>query len=126
MPKKPSTTSRPKLAAYQDAQRRTTLYLCTMGTTVLHIPLLAGTPLLVTPAREAAFKVAGWKPTKDYPAEKAAQLFLRYTQDLGAEKDVMDHLAAVVKVGPAQYERAAQILAKVRHPAPTAKRKGAF
>lgn len=126
MPKKASTTSKPSLTAYQDDQHRTTLYLRTMGTTVLHIPLLPSTPLRIAPTREAAFKVAGWKPAKDYPKDKAVALFLCYSQDLGAEKDVMEALATVIRIPPAQRERAAQVLAKIQQPAPAAKRKSAY
>jgi hypothetical protein len=128
VPKKKSTTSPPKetLAAYQDPQRRTCLMVRRAMGQVAYIPLITGKSVRMLQIKEASFD-AIWKPVPDYPAVKAAQLFLRYTQDLGAEKDVLEALAAVIKVTPTQRERAAEILNKNNQPAPTATRpKGAF
>ncbi|MES2200738.1 MAG: hypothetical protein V4498_00640 [candidate division FCPU426 bacterium] len=126
MPSKPSTTSRPKsLTAYWDASRRTCIMVRQAGSDVLHIPLVTGKPLRIMSTKEPAFNVL-WKPIPDYPIEKAAKIMLRFTQDLGATKDVMEALSGVVKVSSAQREQAAAVLAKVQQPAPKAKAKGPY
>ncbi len=126
MPLKQSTTSKPKkLTAYWDTQRRTCLLVRQSGSEVLHIPLVTGKPLRIMSTKEPAFNVL-WKPIPDYPIEKAAQIMLRFTQDLGATRDVMEALAGVIKVSPAQREQAAAVLAKVQQPATKAKAKGAY
>ncbi len=126
MRSKQSTTSRPKgLTAYWDSSRRTCLLVRQSGSDVLHIPLVTGKPLRIMSTREPAFNTR-WKPIPDYPIEKAAKSILRFTQDLGATKDVMEALSSIIKVSTAQREQAAAVLAKVQQPATKAKAKGAY
>ncbi len=112
MAKKPVKKAPPKQAnpiLYYDRERRTCLKMGEAKGMVRYVALITHAPLRAQAVRAAAFALQRAAP--DYPNEKAAGLFLRYSMDLGASAEVVDFLAKHTKVSPAAR---ATVLSKVK------------
>lgn len=105
-----------ELIAHWDSQRRTCLLVRRTLGQALYIPLVTGSHLKLLKMKENGFDAA-FKPIVNEDSGRVVALFLRYTQDLGAEKDVMEALATMVKVSPAQREHAQALITKNKPPA---------
>lgn len=92
------------LVPYYDHQRRTTLLVSRAAGVVKHIPMgIDGFEVEQMPEKE----FDDWyKPMVNYPADKAAQLFLGYSQTLGASKEVLDYLGQVITISKKEYDMA--------------------
>lgn len=88
-----------------DHQRRTCLQVERLGDVVKYIPLDVADGLRVHTAPKSEFD-RRYQPMVDYPAEKAAQLYLGYSQTIGATKEALSYLGQVVNVSKQEFEMA--------------------
>lgn len=103
--KKQTAASTPLIMACCDTQRRTCLQVDRVNGYVKYIPLDVGEGLLVQQASADAFDDR-YQPMVNYPIEKAAQLYLSYSQNIGATKEALDYLGQVIKVTKQEFDMA--------------------
>jgi negative regulator of replication initiation len=87
----------PILVACYDRERRTCLQVLRCDKTVAYIPLDISTGLEVIVVDETDFD-RRYQPMVDYPAERAAQLYLGYAQTIGASTEALDYLGRVINI----------------------------
>lgn len=94
-----------ELIAHFDRERRTCLETERSDGVVSYIPLDVSVGLEVVQLDEAEFDRL-YKPIEDYPIEKACDLFLGYSQTIGATEDVLDKLGLHTKISKKEREMA--------------------
>lgn len=88
-----------------DRQRRTCIEVARVASQVKFIPLDVSEGLQVQTTSADSFDQR-YEPMVNYPIEKAAQLFLNYSQTIGASKEALDYLSQVVNVSKQELEMA--------------------
>ena len=88
-----------------DRQRHTCIEVARVAGQVKFIPLDVGEGLQVQTTSADSFDQR-YEPMVNYPIEKAAQLFLNYSQTIGASKEALDYLGQVVNVSKQELEMA--------------------
>ena len=88
-----------------DVARRTCLQVERLDGHVKFIPLDVSTGLEVQKTSVASFDQR-FTPMEGYPAEKACQLYLSYSQNIGATKEALDYLGQVVNISEQEYKMA--------------------
>jgi pyruvate/2-oxoglutarate dehydrogenase complex dihydrolipoamide acyltransferase (E2) component len=88
-----------------DRQRRTCIQVERTGTHVKYIPLDVNEGLQVVTATANEFDQR-YEPMVNYPAEKACQLFLNYSQTIGATKEALGYLGQIVNVSKQEADMA--------------------
>ncbi len=95
----------PGIIPCYDRQRRTCIQVERTDTHVKYIPLDVNEGLQVLTA--AANEFDQWyEPMVNYPAEKACQLFLNYSQTIGATKEALGYLGQIVNVSKQEADMA--------------------
>ena len=92
------------LVLHQDFFGRTCLLVSRLAGQVRFIAFDT-TGISVSRLREADFDQK-FKPQPDYPPVKAAQLYVRFAQDLGATQEAMEELSRAVSVSAEQIKAA--------------------
>jgi hypothetical protein len=105
VPKMSSPKGYPKARPCADHQRRTCIELFREKGQVHHIPLSASDGLVVAVISEAVFDER-YKPMPDYPVDKAARLYVEFSQHLGATAEAMDALGKMCKMLNSERELA--------------------
>ena len=88
-----------------DRQRRTCIQVERTGTHVKYIPLDVNEGLQVVTSTANEFDQR-YEPMVNYPAEKACQLFLNYSQTIGATKEALGYLGQIVNVSKQETDMA--------------------
>jgi hypothetical protein len=88
-----------------DHQRRTCIQVERVNGHVKYIPLDVGVGLEVQTMGVDVFDQR-FTPMVDYPAEKACQLYLGYSQNIGATKEALDYLGQVVNISEQEFKMA--------------------
>lgn len=88
-----------------DHQRRTCIQVERSAGLVKFIPLDVSLGLEVHSTSADSFDQR-FTPMEGYPVEKACQLFVNYSQTLGATKEAMDYLGQVINVSKQELEMA--------------------
>jgi len=96
--------AKPMVPCY-DRQRRTCIEVARVAGQVKFIPLDVSEGLQVQATSADSFDQR-YEPMVNYPIEKAAQLFLNYSQTIGASKEALDYLGQVVNVSKQELEMA--------------------
>lgn len=113
--KKPVATA-PTIVPCHDFQRRTCLQVERVNGHVKYIPLDVSEGLQVQQTSADSFDQR-FTPMVNYPAEKAAQLYLGYSQNIGATKEALDYLGRVTTVSKQEFEMATKKQAAAAKPA---------
>ncbi len=92
------------LVPCRDHESRTCLQVSRSGGTVRFIPLDIAAGLQLASARDTVFD-ARFKPMTDYPLVKMAELYLRYSQEIGATPEALKALGTVVSVPEELFKR---------------------
>ena len=92
------------IVACHDNQRRTCLQV-ERGTQVKYIPLDITSGLEVQTTSVASFDQR-FTPMEGYPAEKACQLYLSYSQNIGGTAEALGYLSQVINVSKKELEMA--------------------
>lgn len=95
----------PGIIPCYDRQRRTCIQVERTGTHVKYIPLDVNEGLQVLTATANEFDQR-YEPIVNYPAEKACQLFLNYSQTIGATKEALGYLGQIVNVSKQEADMA--------------------
>lgn len=95
----------PGIIPCYDRQRRTCVQVERTGTHVKYIPLDVNEGLQVLTAAANEFDQR-YEPMVNYPAEKACQLFLNYSQTIGATKEALGYLGQIVNVSKQEADMA--------------------
>lgn len=95
----------PGIVPCYDRQRRTCIQVERTGTHVKYIPLDVNEGLQVLTATANEFDQR-YEPMVNYPAEKACQLFLNYSQTIGATKEALGYLGQIVNVSKQEADMA--------------------
>lgn len=95
----------PGIIPCYDRQRRTCIQVERTGTHVKYIPLDVNEGLQVLTATANEFD-RRYEPMVNYPAEKACQLFLNYSQTIGATKEALGYLGQIVNVSKQEADMA--------------------
>lgn len=102
---KKNTASAPAIVPCHDHQRRTCIQVGRVNGHVKYIPLDVGVGLEVQTMSADVFDQR-YQPMVNYPVEKACQLYLSYSQNIGATKEALDFLGQVVNVSKQEFEMA--------------------
>lgn len=116
MAKKTAATAAPIVVPCYDHQRRTCLQVERVNGHVKFIPLDVSEGLQVHQTSVDSFDQR-FKPMVNYPAEKACQLFLGYSQNIGATKEALDYLGQVITVSKQEFDMATKKAAAASEPA---------
>lgn len=95
----------PGIIPCYDRQRRTCIQVERTGAHVKYIPLDVNEGLQVLMATANEFDQR-YEPMVNYPAEKACQLFLNYSQTIGATKEALGYLGQIVNVSKQEADMA--------------------
>ena len=95
----------PVIMPCYDHQRRTCIQVERNTSLVKFIPLDVSLGLEVHSTSADSFDQR-FTPMEGYPVEKACQLFVNYSQTLGATKEAMDYLGQVINVSKQELEMA--------------------
>lgn len=90
-----------------DRQRRTCIQVERTGTHVKYIPLDVNEGLRVQTMSASEFDQQ-YVPMVDYPAEKAAQLYLGYSKNIGATKEALGYLGQIINVSKQEADMATE------------------
>ena len=93
------------IVACRDHQSRTCIQVERTNGFVKFIPLDVGLGLRVQELSASEFD-RRYQPMVNYPAEKAAQLYLGYSQNIGASKEALGYLGQVINVSKQEFEMA--------------------
>lgn len=85
------------IAPYHDRERRTCIQVARTASLVKFIPLDVSLGLVVHSTSANSFD-RRYKPLEGYPVEKACQLFLSYSQNIGATREALDYLGQVTNI----------------------------
>lgn len=116
MAKKTAAAAAPIVVPCHDHQRRTCLQVERVNGHVKFIPLDVSEGLQVHQTSADSFDQR-FKPMVNYPAEKACQLFLGYSQNIGATKEALDYLGQVITVSKQEFDMATKKAAAASKPA---------
>lgn len=105
MAKKPAATAAPIVVPCHDHQHRTCLQVARINGHVKYIPLDVSEGLQVHQTSAEMFDQR-YQPMVNYPAEKACQLYLSYSQNIGATKEALDYLGLVIPVSKQEFDMA--------------------
>ena len=94
-----------KIVPCYDRQRRTCLEVARVAGQVKFIPLDIAEGLQVQMTSADSFDQR-YQPMVNYPAEKAAQLYLSYGQTIGATKEALDYLGQVINISEQEFKMA--------------------
>lgn len=99
------TKTEPAIVACCDHQSRTCLQVERLDGVTKYIPLdiAGGLRVQTMPASEFDLR---YQPMVNYPAEKAAQLYLGYSQNIGASEEALGYLGQIVNVSKQEFEMA--------------------
>lgn len=103
--KQTATKTEPAIVACCDHQRRTCLQVERLNGAIKYIPLDIAGGLRVQTMSASEFD-RRYQPMVNYPAEKAAQLYLGYSQNIGASEEALGYLGQVVNVSKQEFEMA--------------------
>jgi len=103
--KQTATKTEPAIVACCDHQRRTCLQVERLNGVIKYIPLDITGGLRVQTMSASEFD-RRYQPMVNYPAEKAAQLYLGYSQNIGASEEALGYLGQVVNVSKQEFEMA--------------------
>lgn len=103
--KQTATKTEPAIVACCDHQRRTCLQVERLDGVTKYIPLDIAGGLRVQTMSASEFD-RRYQPMVNYPAEKAAQLYLGYSQNIGASEEALGYLGQVVNVSKQEFEMA--------------------
>jgi hypothetical protein len=96
---------RVEIVACYDRQRRTCIQVERTDKVVKFIPLDVGSGLRVRKLPASEFDNR-YQPIVNYPAERACQLYLSYSQNIGASKEALEYLGRVINVSKQEVEMA--------------------
>lgn len=96
---------RPVIMPCYDHQRRTCIQVERAGNVVKFIPLDVNLGLEVHSTSADSFDQR-YKPMEEYPVVKACQLFVNYSQTLGATKEAMDYLGQIINISKQELDMA--------------------
>lgn len=96
-----------QVVPYYDDQRRTCIQVERKNGAVKFIPLVVSGGLKIQKLPELEFD-RRYQPMVNYPAEKACQLYLGYSQNIGASREVLEYLGRIVNVSKQEFEMAAK------------------
>ena len=102
---KKNTVSVPAIVPCHDHQRRTCIQVERVNGHVKYIPLDVGVGLEVQTMGVDVFDQR-FTPMVNYPAEKACQLYVGYSQNIGATKEALDYLGQVVNISEQEFKMA--------------------
>lgn len=102
---KKNTTGVSPIVPCRDDHGHTCIQVERAGSHVKYIPLDVGTGLEVRAMGADVFDQR-FAPMVNYPAEKACQLYLSYSQNIGATKEALDYLGQVINVSKQEFEMA--------------------
>lgn len=88
-----------------DFSRRTCIQVERVGGWVKFIPLDVSTGLEVQKTSAESFDQR-FTPMEGYPAAKACQLYLSYSQSVGATKEALDYLGQIITISKQEYQMA--------------------
>ncbi len=97
--------AKPKMVPCYDRQRRTCIEVARTAAHVKFIPLDVSEGLQVQTTSVDSFDQR-YEPMVNYPIEKAAQLFVNYSQNIGATKEALDYLGQVVNIPAQEFKMA--------------------
>lgn len=100
-----TTKTEPAILPCHDHQRRTCLQVERSGGQVKFIPLDVSEGLEVHTTSTDSFDQR-FKPMDGYPAEKACQLYLGYSQTIGATKEALGYLGQIINVSKQEFDMA--------------------
>ena len=103
--KQTATKTESSIVACCDHQRRTCLQVERVNGSVKFIPLDVSLGLQVQESSASEFD-RRYQPMVNYPAEKACQLYLGYSQNIGASKEALEYLGQVINVSKQEFEMA--------------------
>jgi hypothetical protein len=95
----------PVIMPCYDSQRRTCIQVERAAGLVKFIPLDVSLGLEVHSTSADSFDQR-FTPMEGYPVEKACQLFVNYSQTLGATKEAMEYLGQVINISKQELEMA--------------------
>lgn len=96
---------RPVIMPCYDHQRRTCIQVERAGNVVKFILLDVNLGLEVHLMSADSFDQR-YKPMEEYPVAKACQLFVNYSQTLGATKEAMDYLGQIINISKQELDMA--------------------
>lgn len=102
---KKNTASVPAIMPCHDHQRRTCIQVERVNGHVKYIPLDVGVGLEVQTMGVDVFDQR-FTPMVNYPAVKACQLYVGYSQSIGATKEALDYLGQVVNISEQEFKMA--------------------
>lgn len=102
---KKNTASVPAIVPCHDFQRRTCIQVERVNGHVKYIPLDVGVGLEVQTMGADVFDQR-FTPMVNYPAVKACQLYVGYSQSIGATKEALDYLGQVVTISEQEFKMA--------------------
>jgi len=114
--KKTAAPVAPMIVPCHDHQRRTCLQVDRVNGHVKYIPLDVSEGLQVQQTSADSFDQR-FTPMVNYPVEKAAQLYLGYSQNIGATKEALEYLGRVTTVSKQEFEMATKKQAAASKPA---------
>lgn len=113
---KKTAAAAPIVIPCYDHQRRTCLQVERTNGYVKFIPLDVSGGLRVHQTSADSFD-RRFKPIANCPAEKACQLFLSYSQNIGATKEALGYLAQVITISKQEFDMATKKAAAASKPA---------
>lgn len=99
------STSEPAILPCHDHQRRTCIQVERVNGHVKYIPLDVSLGLEVQTMGADVFDQR-FTPMVNYPVEKACQLYLSYSQNIGASKEALEYLGQVINVSKQEFDMA--------------------
>lgn len=103
--KKQAEMAKSAIMPFYDYQRKTCIQVGRAAGQVEFIPLDITAGLEVNLLAEPEFD-RRFQPMEDYPIVRAAQLYVEYSQNIGATKDALDHLGKIVTISKQEYDMA--------------------
>lgn len=107
MARKQSTTTKTEsmITPCHDRQRRTCIQVDRINGHVKYIPLDVSLGLEVQTMGADVFDQR-FTPMVNYPVEKACQLYLGYSQNIGASKEALGYLGQVISISKQEFDMA--------------------
>lgn len=110
-----------EMSACYDRQRRTCIQVDRTEDRVHFIPLDVVTGLEVHSTSVDSFDQR-FVPMEEYSIAKACQLYLNYSQSIGATKEALDYLGRIITISKQESDMATKKKISVEKPAPAAKK----
>lgn len=103
--RKRTTATVPDFVPYQDQQRHTCIQIERVFDSVKFIPLDSSTGLEVHALAALDFDER-YRAMSKFPLDKACQIYLNYSQTIGATAEALNYLAKVIKISAQEFETA--------------------